>query len=581
MDNQIEEVKSKTDIVNLVNEYVALKKAGRNYKALCPFHPEKTPSFMVSPDLQIFKCFGCNEAGDCFAFWRKIEGASFGEALKTLAQRAGVKLKRYEGSSEDKQRETFLEIHRLAANFYHKILTSHPLGKTALNYLRSRKITSDSIGDFELGFAPSSWEILTARLRKKGFETKELINAGISVASEKGAYDRFRGRIIFPIRNTQGNTIGFSARALGSAQPKYLNSPSTSIFDKAKVLYGLDIAKTFIKKEGEAILVEGNLDVISSHQVGVRHVVAPLGTALTLTQLSNLKKFGSRLSFCFDLDIAGDEAGKRWIQLAQNLGFDIKVIPVKKSKDPDELIRENPNLWRRAVKEATPVYDFLIDSAVRKYGVDTAYGKKSVAKEVFPQLAKITDEIVRAHYLKKLAETFSLSEEVLFKAIQPFLFEKEKVSLPKIISLPITNRYLLEKYLLSLSLQSEWNSKDLVAADFEDKELKEIFAAFKKYLKENKVFKLKKFIDSLPKALVENMRDLVLIQVDEDLLTDQELIRKEILDCKKRLKLLNLKEKLKDLGLEIKQAEIAHEENKLATLNNKFRDLSLKLTQLR
>ena len=312
MENQIDEIKNKIDIVSLVNEYVPLKKAGRNYKALCPFHGEKTPSFMVSPDRQIFKCFGCGEGGDSFAFIKKSEGIEFGEAVKRLADRAGIKLKEFHTSGLEKKREVIFAANQLVTDLYNYLLTRHNAGKSALDYLHLRKISDPSIKKFQLGFAPEKGETAVNFLLKKGFSRDDLSLAGISLPVERGRIiDRFRGRVIFPIKDTQGRTLAFSARVLGSREPKYLNSPDTLVFNKSNSLYGIDLAKQEISRQKIAVLVEGNLDVISSHQVGVTNVVAPLGTALTDKQIETLRRFSESLLIGFDTDLAGSAAAKR------------------------------------------------------------------------------------------------------------------------------------------------------------------------------------------------------------------------------------------------------------------------------
>src|SRR3990167_1911470 len=345
MENQLEEIKQKVDIISLVSEYVPLKKAGRNYKSLCPFHSEKTPSFMVSPDRQIYKCFGCNEGGDVFEFVKKIEGLEFGEVVKKLAARSGVQLKEYASQLDDKRKATIFSINQMASELYNYLLTRHKAGKAALDYLHARKISDSSIKDFQLGYAPEKGDIAVSFLLKKGFDSNGITLAGHSSNYSGGKLlDRFRGRVMFPIKDTQGRTLGFSGRALGSREPKYLNSPDTLVFNKSKSLYGIDLAKTEIGKQKTAILVEGNLDVISSHQAGVKNTVAPLGTALTEKQVEILRRFSDKLIISFDTDFAGHAAAKRGIELAEEAGFSVKVADLGEGKDPDEIIRKDPSI---------------------------------------------------------------------------------------------------------------------------------------------------------------------------------------------------------------------------------------------
>src|SRR3989344_538416 len=265
--DQKDEVKSKVDLVEVIASYIPLKKAGRNYKGLCPFHSEKTPSFMVSTERQIFKCFGCNEGGDALTFYQKIEGLEFTETLKALAAKAGVQIKEYKPNPREAQREVFTRVNTVAAEFYHYLLTKHPSGQKALEYIKGRGLTEKTIEDWQLGFAPDSWDSTFKFLVKKKIDLKDIIGSGVVLPSTgRGAYDRFRKRIMFPIRNISGTVVGFSGRIFGEGEPKYLNSPDNLLFNKSNNLFGLDKAKSEIKKEDLAVLVEGNLDVIASVQ---------------------------------------------------------------------------------------------------------------------------------------------------------------------------------------------------------------------------------------------------------------------------------------------------------------------------
>ena len=318
MADQIEEIKRKLDIVDVVSSYVPLTKSGKNYKALCPFHSEKTPSFMVSPTLQIFKCFGCSEGGDALSFYSAIEGVSFGEALKEMAKRAGVKLVRRKQSPEERQKEKLYEINRLASDFFHHLLTKHDVGKPALEFLKKRGLSKDSIEEFNLGYAPRSWDSLGRFIVKKGYTVTDLLQSGLASRKDQGRgyYDFFRGRAMFPLRSSTGRVIGFSGRALGDEQPKYINTTETPVFEKRRLLYNFDLAKREIKKKKTAILVEGELDAIALNEKGLKNVVATKGTALSSEQITTLSRFANNLLLCFDRDAAGLEATKKGIFIA-------------------------------------------------------------------------------------------------------------------------------------------------------------------------------------------------------------------------------------------------------------------------
>ncbi len=590
MDSQVDEVKNRIDIVGLINEYIPLKKAGRNYKAPCPFHNEKTPSFMVSPDRQIFKCFGCGEGGDAFAFMKKMEGMEFGEALRFLAQRSGVQLKEYKPTQAEEKKETLLKISQLSADLFHYLLTKHKLGDKASLYLKGRDIAKKAIEDFRLGVAPPQRNFLLQFLAKKGFSTHDIVTSGLVISTSNGLIDRFHGRLMFPIFDVQGRVIAFSGRALGDppagGEPKYLNSPETPLFIKSKALYGINLAKTDIKKEKEAILVEGNLDVISSYQVGVTNVVAPLGTAITAEQVDILKRFSENLLFAFDSDLAGDSAAKRGIELAENAGLNIKVVQMLSGKDPDEVIKKNPLLWKKAIKEAVPIYDYFIDSAVKRYGLDSPEGKRKIATETLPQIARLDDEILRSHYLQVLGLKLRVEEEDLRKASNKYLNKPQseggQPNPKEILEKPLTIKVadIVEKYLLSLLIQSGFSDYKIESKIFGDSKYREIFGFLKDSKGKKSDSRLKNLAKSLPEALLPFFDELLLLEIDDETLSDSMKLKKEIDYCATRLKELNLRTKLKEISLSIKQAEASKNQEKLNSLSEEFRDLSKSLINL-
>src|SRR4030042_2580158 len=590
MDSQVDEVKNRIDIVGLINEYIPLKKAGRNYKAPCPFHNEKTPSFMVSPDRQIFKCFGCGEGGDSFAFMKKMEGMEFGEALRFLAQRSGVQLKEYKPTQAEEKKETLLKISQLSADLFHYLLTKHKLGDKASLYLKGRDIAKKAIEDFRLGVAPPQRNFLLQFLAKKGFSTHDIVTSGLVISTSNGLIDRFHGRLMFPIFDVQGRVIAFSGRALGDppagGEPKYLNSPETPLFIKSKALYGINLAKTEIKKEKEAILVEGNLDVISSHQIGVSNVVAPLGTAITAEQVDILKRFSENLLFAFDSDLAGDSAAKRGIELAENAGLNIKVVQMLSGKDPDEVIKKNPLLWKKAIKEAVPIYDYFIDSAVKRYGTDSPEGKRKIATEILPQIARLDDEILRSHYLQVLGLKLNVEEDDFRTASNKYLNKPQseggQPNPKEILEKPLTIKVadIVEKYLLSLLIQSGFSDYKIESKIFGDSKYREIFGFLKDSKGKKSDSRLKNLAKSLPEALLPFFDELLLLEIDDETLSDSMKLKKEIDYCATRLKELNLRTKLKEISLSIKQAEASKNQEKLNSLSEEFRDLSKSLINL-
>jgi len=583
MESQVDEVKSRVDIVGLINEYIPLKKAGRNYKALCPFHAEKTPSFMVNSDRQIFKCFGCNEGGDAFAFLKRMEGMEFGEALRFLAARVGVKLKEYKPSPAEEKKEALLKISEVAGEVYHYLLTKHPSGESARAYLKKRGVTSQSISDFKLGFAGGQRNFLFQFLAKKGFSPADINLAGLTITTSDGVIDRFRNRIIFPIFDAASRCVAFSGRNLGTEEPKYLNSPETPLFHKSKALYGINLAKTAVRKEGAAVLVEGNLDVISSHQVGVTNTVAPLGTAVSAEQIGILKRFAENLLFAFDTDLAGDSAAKRGIEIAENSGLNIRVVQLSGSKDPDELIRKDAAVWKKAIKEAVPIYDYFIDSAIRKYGLGGAESERKIAAEVLPQIASLDDEILRAHYLQSLGAKLGIEEATLRSALKKYATnQREPLSLEEILERPLGEKgiELLEKYLLSLFIQSGQLPETAEEKIFGLPQNREIFKTLDGFKKKEGRLKIKTLAKAIPAALLPAFDELLLLEIDEEILADSEKATKETNNCVRRLKQLNLRVKLKELSLSIKQSEATGEKDEVASLSRRFRDLSKTLTSL-
>jgi len=457
--DQREEIKSKIDIVELIGQYLPLTKAGRNYKALCPFHTEKIPSFMVSPERQIWHCFGCGAGGDIFGFLMRYENMEFVEALRTLAKRAGVELKGWRGESGRwKEKEKLFRINRLASDFFHWVLLENQVGKKALDYALARGIKKESIKTFQLGYAPQSWDSLQRFFAKKGYQPEDLEEAGLVIKSEEGRgfYDRFRGRLMFPLFDHRGNAVGFAGRLLDpkAVEAKYVNTPETPVYIKGDLLYGLNITKEEIKKEELAVVVEGEIDAISSYQAGVKNVVAIKGSALTENQVRLLKRYTENISLALDADTAGDAASRRGIQIADQGGLNIKVIQIPLGKDPDECAQKEPTLWCKAVDEAIPVFDFLIDSALSRFDKKTAVGKKKIGQEVLPILAKITDEIVKAHYLQKLAQEIGVEEEVLRMEMGKLEVGNWKLEIGKKVGgEEKEGREALEEYLLSLILQ--------------------------------------------------------------------------------------------------------------------------------
>ena len=419
----VAEVKSKLGIVEVVGETVALKRAGASYKGLCPFHSEKTPSFIVTPDRESWHCFGCGEGGDIFSFVMRRDAVDFREALSVLAQRAGIELTDGSGR-EDRRKRRLREALEAAIAHYRETLLTSRVAERARAYLRERGLTDETLERFGIGFAPDDWQGLTRRLSASGFTDSDLLTAGLASRSERtgGVYDRFHGRVIFPIRDQSGGPIGMGGRLLpGADGPKYLNSPATPLFDKSRTLYGVHLAKAAMRREKLAVVVEGYTDVIAAHQAGFTNVVASLGTALTGGQVALATRYAEAVALAYDVDLAGEAATQRG--LLEELGPDqavskVRVIRIGSGKDPDELIRSDPDAWRRAVAEAQPVIEYFIERAASGVDLTSVDGRREVTSRVLALLRRVKDPLERSLYVQRLSRLVNVDERVLADAIQ-------------------------------------------------------------------------------------------------------------------------------------------------------------------
>ena len=427
MGNEVEEIKQRLDIVDVISSYLTMKRAGANMKANCPFHQEKTPSFMINPERQIFKCYGCGEGGDIFTFIEKMEGVDFYNALKILADKAGVILeknsvKRGEAEFKSNKKTKVFEINDWTKKLYHKILIDHPKADKARSYLIKRKMSDKTIADFEIGYAPDSWDLLTKFLRQKKYTDEEMVSSGVAIKGDRGTvYDRFRGRIVFPINNIMGLTVAFTSRILidDQTQAKYINSSESPVYTKGKTIYGLDRAKMAIKEADLAIFVEGNMDVIACHQAGFKNVVATSGTAVTEDQLKILNRYTADIAFCFDSDVAGEAAMKKAVQLALKNDINSKIVAMPVPfKDPDEAICADPKNWQRAVEASKPALEYWIDLLIRKNPELDISTKKKMAKEVLPVIKRIFSPIEKEYYIKYLSRRLSVAEKALVQALE-------------------------------------------------------------------------------------------------------------------------------------------------------------------
>ncbi|MEX1059195.1 MAG: DNA primase [Candidatus Saccharimonadales bacterium] len=453
----VAEVKSRLNVEDVVAEYIQLKRSGRNFKGLSPWTNEKTPSFMVSPEKQIWHDFSSGKGGDIFTLVMEMEGLDFRGALEHLARKAGVELEDYQTSSSHRKqfKNRALEALALATKFYQKQLT---VNKSALKYLiKDRGFKKQTLLDWQLGYAPRTGSALTDFLTKHGFDTDEMRRAGLIFMRAAGPSDMFRGRIMIPLCDAQGTVIGFTGRLLKDEPdaPKYINTPQTVVYDKGRHVFGLHLAKEAVRKSGYGVIVEGNMDVVASHQAGVKNVVATAGTAMTDNHLRELKRFTPDIRLCFDADSAGVSATERAITMAQRTGVNLDVIVLAEAKDPDELIRQDPAQWRKVVQKSTYAIDWLVECYASELDLKTAQGKKAFTDELLSVIRRLSDAVEQDHYLKRLAD---LTDSSLEAIRAKFAMQKaEKTTLRKSKVQPAVERggieqQRLQDHLLSMAL---------------------------------------------------------------------------------------------------------------------------------
>lgn len=570
--SDIDEIKSRLNIVDIIGERVTLKKAGRNLKGLCPFHSEKTPSFIVSPDRQTFHCFGCGKGGSAFDFIMLFEHIDFSEALETLAERTGVKLERRPTDTpEAKLKQRILEANHLASEYYHYLLTKHTVGENARDYLKHRGVSDKSIKTFSLGYSPNNWDGLLTYLRKKGYEDAVLEAAGLVIRGTRGCYDRFRGRVMFTLKDHRGNAIGFSGRVLDPTvkEAKYINTSETPVYIKGKVLYALDVTKDAIQKANEAIIMEGELDVISSFQAGIANVVAIKGSAVTDDHARLLRRFAERMVFALDSDLAGDAAARRGIEIAEKNGFDMRVAVMPSGKDPDEAARESPGLLKKALKDASPVYDYFLSSALGRFDGASSFGKRKISDEFLPVLHKIDNPIVQGHYIRKLAEALGISDETVRESLA-----KHRVhgAMPVREVAPSDQKPVLsrlekaEVYILALLLQGKttelWASfhNQLPAATFQHLPVRRILESMASYIREQKAFTVKAFADSLPAELAPAFDEAFLWDIST-LLDDDVRFAREWEKALHEVKRSHVRQRMGEIGNKLRDISISSDEH--------------------
>jgi DNA primase len=601
----IDDVKQRLDIVQLVSEYTKLQKSGRNYKALCPFHAEKNPSFFVFPERQSWHCFGqCGTGGDIFSFIMRKNGLDFAQALTLLAEKAGVELvtkATAEREAENKEREKLFEINKTAAAYYHDVLLNTPDGRAARDYATRRGLSPDTIKDFQLGFSTEGWDTLKQHLKLHGYDEADLLLAGLLVErDDTSSYDRFRNRLIFPIRNLEGKIVGFGGRALDDSLPKYLNSPQTPIFDKGRTLYGIDRAKRAIISKKQAIIVEGYMDVITAHQHGYDNVVASMGTSVTDRQLGILKGLTTNLMFALDADAAGQEAMARsgemvdkilpvpqsfygWVKYEDAHKAEVKILLLPAGKDPDDLIKSDPAQWQKLLADAKPIVDFIFESTAAKFDLGGAKGKSLAMERILPLLLQMRDPLRQAHYIERLARLLKVDQHVIADILKK-IRANERKRLGKNVrviesAIPaFASSSSLEQYCLALLLrypQLKAKSQELLPDHFANTENRELFT---KWQQNDNLDTLKNGLDI---GLKEHLESLTAKKLPP-LLQESEAARREDLNrCIARLQEMRLKTlETRKQELLAMEAETGGTEAQLTRLEEQGLEVSKKLKEI-
>lgn len=430
-DEIIEEVRQTNDIVDIISQYVHLKRSGRNYFGLCPFHNEKSPSFSVSPDKQIFHCFGCGVGGNVFTFLTKIEGINFVEAVQTLAERSNIQLPTLESGGDNAKeilKSKVLKVNEFAANYYHENLYK-PESKIAQEYVKKRRLTNETLKAFQIGFS-GSFDELYKQLKAQGFEEREILESGLVNRNERGQYiDRYRNRLMFPICDARGRVIAFGGRVLDDSKPKYINSPENVVYSKGRHLFGLNVAKKSKDIKQRLLIVEGYMDVISLHQRGITNVVAPLGTALTQNQGYLLRNNTEQIVLSFDSDEAGQTAKVRAMEILQNMGCDIRVLQMEGAKDPDEYIIKYGNArFQNLVERAISVIEFKVKLLKQNLNLENTNDKIKFLNEIAKLIAKVDNTIEREVYIEKIADSYDISKEAIYAEVNKLTYSGEKNS---------------------------------------------------------------------------------------------------------------------------------------------------------
>lgn len=570
----LDDILSRVDIVEVISGYLPLKRAGRNFRANCPFHHEKTPSFMVSADRQIYHCFGCQAGGNAFKFLMQYERLEFPEAVEALAKKAGVILpqaEKHDSRAESLSAQLF-KINELAALFYEQNLNS-PSGQAAKNYLLKRGIKEQTLKSFKLGFAGDKWDGLINHLRSKGFSLSLLEKAGVVLSRENGGYyDRFRSRVIFPIFDIKSRVLAFGARVLDESLPKYLNSPETSAYVKGKNLYGLNFSRDFIRDKDCAVVVEGYLDLILPYQEGVSNIVASLGTALTYEQIRLLKRYTRNVVMIYDPDTAGKIATLRTLDMFIEEGVNVKVVSLPQGCDPDLYVRKDGiEKFKEKIENAQNLFEYKLGVLKERYNIKESQGKASIASEMLPTIKKLKNSILVSENIRKISEALNVEEFYVIeelnkiKAERPYADSNQTVT-KKALTISPTERLLIKLMLEEADFISRVK-ESLLPQDFSDERSVKVVSLMFEFLEQGKKVE--------PKTLINHFGEEISLLICESLFLEVPSDNKEkvIDDCIQRLKDEGVKVKRQYLHSQIKAAQNSGDEQRLQGLMEEFHQL--------
>ena len=573
MNDAREEIKSRISIEDLAGEYLELKRTGRNFKALSPWTNERTPSFIVSPDKQIWHDFSSGKGGDIFGFIMEVEGMNFREALEFLARKAGVEIETFNSKRSKEiaeKKERLRKILQISSNFYQHMLIRD---KKALNYVfKKRKLSKEIVQDFKVGYAPNGQKILTNFLLKKGFSLNDIRDAGLL---NRFGGDIFRNRMVITLKDASGEPVGFTGRIIDDEPnaPKYLNTPQTLLYDKSSNIFGLSQAKNEIRKTGFAVVVEGNMDVISSHQVGVENVVATAGTAMTVNHLKALSRFSNDIRLCFDSDQAGINATERAISLGQQAGVELSIITLDQSagqaKDPDELIQKDIELWRKSISNPQPAMEWVFDQYQKRLDISTAKGKKDFSTIALKLVENLNDPVEKDFYINEISKRIGVSKATLLNKIGE---EKKPEKTKKRVKIEKTDKKFVDDFLYE---------DDLLALAIKEPRLAKMLSDLKGNSlhgeQRNKILEILKSEDmELLKSFDEYVK-ILLLKADERLGNIKESATDEMKRLIQKVKTENLRTQKENLQAELENAEIQGDENLKTKILSKIIELNKEL----